>query len=209
MKKTIFSMALASMLCLGATSAFAQNATDSKDTAKKECCKKEGKKCDKNDGKKCDKKQGKCDRKCTNPFEGLNLTEAQTTALQAIPTPRQVMKAAKEQNKETAKADTTKQSREERMAFARNVVTDYLSKVKAVLTPEQYTQFLENSYIKSTLSRKGDHKNSRMDGRKNGKKDGHKDFKKDGQKDFKKGQMGDRKGGKIGERNANRQATAN
>lgn len=191
MKKTIFSMALASILCFGTSSAFAQSATDTQETAKKECCKKDGKKCDKKDGKKCDKKDGKCckqeGKKCQSPFASLNLTESQQTALAAIPTPRQVLKAAAEQNKE-AKADQ-KQSREERMATVRNIYTDYLAKVKAVLTPEQYVQFLENSYIRSSIAKN--------DGAKKGdRKGGKKDIKKGDRKGTKGGMKGDRKGGK-------------
>lgn len=69
----------------------------------------------------CTKQKSCCDKKekCHNPFEGLELTAEQQAKLDAI---RTECKAKKECN------------REERLA-----------KIKAVLTPEQYTKFLENS----------------------------------------------------------------
>lgn len=85
------------------------------------------KKMCKSDSVECYKKN-KCDKKnprLQNPFEGLNLTDAQKKQLEGLkPTPGKVDKE---------KIDKSKDPRKE-----------YLNKVKEILTPEQYTQFLEN-----------------------------------------------------------------
>lgn len=133
-KKFLAAIAVA---ILGAFSApaFAQNAGNEKCTGTEQCapekCKKaDGKKdCKKADGKKAECKKGAC------PFDGLNLTEQQKTQLQALNAERQQKaKAARKEAKE-AKKQCDKECRAE-----------YLAKVKAILTPEQYTQFLEQNY---------------------------------------------------------------
>lgn len=184
MKKKILSLAVAAILSVGMTSAFAQS-TSQQDKAgdKKECCKKGDKKCDKKgDGKQCKKGKGcgqgdekKC---CKDMFEGLNLTEQQQASLQQIPTPGETLKAAREQN-------TDQQMNGETHAlFVKSVFTDYLDKVKGVLSAEQYTQFLENFYVNSSIK-----KMDKFHGDK--KKGNHKGDKK--MKGDKK--KGDRKGG--------------
>lgn len=171
MKKKILSVALAAIFSLGISS-FAQTAQTRDANCQKKECKKE--RCDKKD-RKCDKK---CDRKdgkqCANPFEGINLTEQQQQSIAVIPTPAQVMKAARDNNK--VKADTANFSPEQRRMFARDVRSKYLQQVKAVLTPEQYVQFLENYYTNSAPNQK--------------------DIKKDGKRGDKKFGMSDRKGRK-------------
>lgn len=67
---------------------------------------------------------------CYNAFEGLNLTEQQKTQLAEL---RKEHKARGE-SRQQAKADYRK---------------DRLAKIKSILTPEQYLQFLENSYLQS------------------------------------------------------------
>ena len=65
-------------------------------------------------------------------FEDLNLTEAQKAQLQALG--KKCMDAKKD--KKQAKKEACKED-------ARN----FLAEVKTILTPEQYVQFLENSFI--------------------------------------------------------------
>ncbi len=79
---------------------------------------------------KCDRK----DRVCPNPFEGLNLTEAQKTQLKEL---RASMPCDKN-NKKTDKKD----GRTDRIQCKR----DFLAKVKTILTPDQYVTFLENNF---------------------------------------------------------------
>lgn len=149
MKKKILSLAVAAILSVGMTSAFAHNsAKQDKAGDKKECCKKGDKKCDK---KKDEKKGGCCkgEKKecCKNLFADLNLTEQQQAALQEIPTPGATLKAAREQNTDQ------QMNGETRALFVKNVFTDYLGKVKGVLSADQYTQFLENFYVNSSIKK--------------------------------------------------------
>lgn len=187
MKKKILSVALAAIFSLGIAS-FAQSAQNTDTICIKKECKKDGK-CDKK-GKKFDKKDRKFDKKQkeVNLFEGLNLTEEQQQAIAVIPTPQQVMKTARDNNK--VKADTANFNREERKMFARQVRAKYLDQVKAVLTPDQYVQFLENYFTNASPAKK--------------------DIKKDGKRqgDNKQGMKGkkDRKDRRDGKRHAsNRQ----
>ena len=81
--------------------------------------------------------RGNCDR-----FAGLDLTPDQQKALQTLQENRRAeQKLAREQ----AKADK-KESREARRAKAAESREKYLAEVKKILTPEQYTKFLENGF---------------------------------------------------------------
>lgn len=72
---------------------------------------------------------------CPNPFEGLDLTAEQQTALQALaPQNRNADRAAQ---------------REARRENVQNSRTEYLAQVKNILTHEQYITFLENSFVKA------------------------------------------------------------
>lgn len=148
MKKKVLCMALAAIVSIGISS-FAQSPDNNCSAgSNKNCVVKDMKCC----GKKKDCKEkcdNNCSRKCVNPFEGLNLTEQQKSALANIPNPRQVMKAARDNNK------GKKESPEMRRDVARNVMLDYLKQVKGVLTHEQYMQFLENSYVNGRLNMAG------------------------------------------------------
>ncbi len=109
-------------------------------------------------------KAGNCkkmEKKCANPFAGLNLTDAQKQALKDLKTDRC---KKKDVCKEKCKADSVKKCcRAEKMAKDKNARTEYLSKVKAILTPEQYVQFLENSFVLCPMGKHktGFHKNRR------------------------------------------------
>lgn len=160
MKKQIATLALAavSMVTMGA---FAQN---------KDCkaqCKDKQAKCVNADRKDCKKMRPGC----FNPFEGLNLTDAQKEKLGKVTCPAQQARA----DRQKAKADD-KAKREERRAKAKEARANYLKEVKSILTPEQYTQFLENFFLNSRPAnggkafRKGHHgKHHGAKGFRNGK----------------------------------------
>lgn len=177
MKAKFITIALASILTLG-ISASAQNAngnTDNKTCTKTECQKKGNKeRKDCKDKKNCKKdcKNRKNDsanrqRQAHNPFAGLQLTQQQQEKLAAIPTPRQVMQAARQNDKDNkTQADTSKAARAEKRQVARNIRDNYLKQVKAVLTPDQYVQFLENYYVSSPGKvKKGDKIRGDRDGK--------------------------------------------
>lgn len=157
MKKTFFSLTLAAVAAVSSVSASAQ--TSNATTV-----------CD----RKCDKKEN-CRTECRkpgkpecNPFEGLNLTTEQQQTLNAIPTPCKVMREARKQ----CKADSTEcGNRTRQREVAKDVRSNYLKQVKAVLSPEQYVQFLENSFVnrQSKGMKGGKHKGHGDKGRKGGK----------------------------------------
>lgn len=121
-----------------------------------------------------------------NPFDGLNLTEQQQTAINNLQNERRqacaaAAKAKKEQkaDKQKAKADKQKgdkqkedpkQKAEQRKASRQ----EYLAKVKSILTPEQYTKYLENVYVNAAPAH------------------GNKDAKKGGDRPGQRGPRGDR-----------------
>ena len=74
-----------------------------------------------------------------NPFEGLNLSEKQQAEIKAL---REGCKAERQKIAEKEKAEK-KEMKEQRMKDTK----EYLAKVKDILTPEQYVQFLENAYL--------------------------------------------------------------
>lgn len=73
------------------------------------------------------------------PFSGLNLTEAQSEQIAKLNKER--IAAKKARSAEFKDAKTKQQNR--RCEDRRN----YLASVKSILTPEQYTTFLENQYV--------------------------------------------------------------
>lgn len=111
-------------------------------------------KADDNNNGVCNKKENcpkqKCDRKdrvCPNPFEGLNLTETQKTQLKEL---RSSMPCGKDRQKCDKKDGRVDRSQCKR---------DFLAKVKAILTPEQYVTFLENNFADRGARRHdGNHK---------------------------------------------------
>ncbi|MDE7410705.1 MAG: hypothetical protein K2M94_01545 [Paramuribaculum sp.] len=167
--KRIFSTILVAAMALGSITVYAQ--TDAKCDGAKEC-KKE--KCEKKCDKKGDKKCHKGERKECNPFAGLQLTEQQQAALKAIPCPREVMKQAKQD----CKADKKACENTNKAQVCKDIKKNYLNQVKAVLTPEQYVQFLENTYMNQAPGKNGKrpghmdaghkHKGGKFDGQKAG-----------------------------------------
>ncbi|MCH5345638.1 MAG: hypothetical protein J1E63_00930 [Muribaculaceae bacterium] len=126
MKKKIFSIALAAMAFV-ALPTLADNAPKAIDkNATAQCCTPDG------GTKKV--AQG------INPFEGLNLTDAQKAQLKQLQETRKAERTAKAtQDKEARKA-----KKEAAKADRKAARKAYLEQIKAILTPEQYVQYLEN-----------------------------------------------------------------
>lgn len=80
-------------------------------------------------------------------FEGLNLTDAQKEQIKGLCQKRQGDRAAKAQAKRESKA----RAKAERRAAREQERKEYLAMLKGILTPEQYVQFLENSYAKGSF----------------------------------------------------------
>lgn len=110
--------------------------------------------------------QKKCDKDCKkaiNPFEGLNLTADQQAKLEALkqncPAKAERQKADKQSKNDEQKANMKAQRAQGKR--------DFLAQVKGILTPEQYVQFLENSFV-NAQNRHGnmDRNKGKMDGKK-------------------------------------------
>lgn len=110
-------------------------------------------------GKKMDKKGGK-----KNPYEGLNLTDAQKAQLQQLDEKRN---AQRKQNAEVQKMEKQRNDSVQ-MAARKTAKKEYLEEVKAIIGPDQYVVFLENFYING-----GNQGGKSM---KQGPRDGKKDF---------------------------------
>lgn len=73
------------------------------------------------------------------PFDGLNLTDAQKKQLNDLCTTNCTDAQAKKLAKQQAKAERRQAKLQSRR--------DRLAKIKAILTHEQYVQFLENNFV--------------------------------------------------------------
>ncbi len=129
---------LASLVLAAAVGANAQNPTCNAD-------------CPKADKASCSPGECAAPGACpVNPFEGLNLTADQQTKLDAL---KADCKARRQEAMATAKADKekVKADRKKAMEGMRERVkgerTAMLAKIKDILTPEQYVQFLENNFV--------------------------------------------------------------
>lgn len=71
-----------------------------------------------------------------NALEGITLTPEQQTAVNALNEKYAAQRKAKMQSK--------KESRDKERSEAKNGRKEYLNEMKAILTPEQYTTYLEN-----------------------------------------------------------------
>lgn len=117
--------------------------------------------CTQVDTTKCHKAKSQRQLSETCQFKDLNLTDAQKAQINAL-NPRENCERIKKENKDCKKAlgeNCANKMRENRK--------EYLAKIKNILTPEQYTQFLENNFVnkvgKFDRKVKGDIK--KMDGR--------------------------------------------
>lgn len=98
-------------------------------------------------------------------FEGLNLSAEQKTQLQALQQQQfearkakmEAFKAQKDANKADKAARKEMKQKKDSAGFAERKAAklEYLSKVKGILTPTQYIDFLENYYVNSQQSPKG------------------------------------------------------
>ena len=142
MNKKLIVAALGLCVLVATPAAFAQ--TSGNDNGKKEL--------------KADKRGGKRGAEAPNPFGGLNLTADQQTKLEAL------KKECKEAR--MAKAETRQKQAQERKNVnrveAKKARTEELAKIKAILTPEQYVKFLENSYLTGRHGKKGAKDNGRL-----------------------------------------------
>lgn len=145
MKKNLLALAIL-LVSMGTVSTFASNDSKEKTGDKKECTK----------GKQC----RKGDKACFNPFVGITLTADQQNKLDAL---KQVP-CGKDNKVDCKKADCKKEdckkteckgdkacARPDRRQGKR----DYISKVKEILTPEQYVVFLENIVVNGPDMNKG------------------------------------------------------
>ncbi len=78
-------------------------------------------------------------------FDGITLTDAQKERIAALK-----KECAKDRKEARAAADKARdEARKTQREAARNSRSKYLSSLKEILTPEQYTQFLENAFLDS------------------------------------------------------------
>ncbi len=156
MKKKVLGLALIAM-SLVAFDGAARSASDNISSAKgaKENVK----------GKKADRKERHAR---VNPFEGLDLTEAQQAKLQQLDSKRQSERREQMQARKKNRQHQYAVRKEAR----RKAKEEYLKEIKEVLGSDKYVAFLENSYINA--GRHGDGKAIRHRKHK-GKKDSVRD----------------------------------
>ncbi len=137
--KTKALLLAAILFATGSSICFAANDSNNNSKQKKECCRtKDGNK------REC---------KAFNPFEGITLTADQQAKLEALK-PQKCDKANGNQqcDKKINECPATSDMKNNRRQDKR----DYLAKVKAILTPEQYVTYLEN--IAASAPGKAKHK---------------------------------------------------
>ncbi len=139
MNKKILGIALAAMSLVSFTG-MAQNVTKDNNVKQEKVC-----------GKKDGKRDGKVR---PNPFDGLQLSDAQKAQLQQLNDKRKAERQQmKEARKENRKAEAAKD-----LTARQNAKKAYLEEVKAIIGPEQYVIFLENSFIQKGDMKKGPNK---------------------------------------------------
>lgn len=172
MKKSLISFAIAAVALLAPAAMMAQTNTEKAKTENRQGTKKNG--------------RGEA-RPQYNPFEGLNLTDAQQSKLKDLGCPfgkgdkkgctdGQQCKPGEKKGQNGQNGQNARPSREEMAKKMLDARKDYLVKVKQILTPEQYIQFLENNFV----NRPG--KEGRMDRHHGDSKKHHKGDKMKGQK---------------------------
>lgn len=152
MKKRILGIALIT-LSLVSFAGVAQNNNNANTTKQEKVCSKKG-----------DRKDMKAR---PNPFDGLQLSDAQKTKIQQLDEKRKAERQQmKEDRKEHRKAEANKDA-----TARREAQKAYLNEVKSILTPEQYVSFLENSYMQKG-GMKHDHRKASFGKRQKGEKAG-------------------------------------
>lgn len=156
--KKILSMAMAVIATTGLTiSAASLNNLNSQDNSTKQ---EKVEKKDRKGGKEGKQRKGFGQQQPRfNPFEGLNLTDAQKNSLKEVFKPQGEVKAPKEA--ECCKADTAACCQGNGSACcwqvspekAKEQAKDRLAKIKGILTPEQYQQYLENVAVGQMLQK--------------------------------------------------------
>ena len=129
MKKKILSLALIAM-SLTSFGSFAQSPASSCNAPQGQCVA----------GQDCGQKIKRAHK---NPYEGLNLTDAQKAQLQQLDAKR---KAEKQKKMEALKAEKQRND-SVRNAAAQADRLQYLEEVKEIVGPDQYIDFLENYYV--------------------------------------------------------------
>ena len=153
MKKVILSLAIFAATSLSMIAANDNNANASNnEKTRTECAKDKKGECPGKKGFKGDRSDNK-EGKGMKAFDGLNLTDTQKTKLEEL---RKEFKAKKESGvkkdenrkdkKDQLTAEQKQQMKAEKQAKRQEAKQNYLNGVKSILTPEQYTQFLENNF---------------------------------------------------------------
>lgn len=146
MKKVILGISFLMMMAFAGTA----NAQSQKDNCpdKTKCAKEKceaGKDCEKGLECKLPSRDGR--KQCMKgecPFEGLNLSEEQQVKVKDLD---KALKASRKEMAEAAKTSGTRVTPEERRKNDVALRTKYLSDLKNILSPEQYTEFLQNFYV--------------------------------------------------------------
>ncbi len=198
MKKKVLGLALMAMALVGFNGMAqnkAQNCNNQACTSQTECTKG-------NKGMKKDAREAK------NPYEGLNLTDAQKTKLAELDSKRMADRKAKMEARKadanSQKADKKNMTDAEKQAAKKAKMDarkadklEYLQEVKEIIGPDQYVVFLENFYVNGGGQQGG---KAIKQGNRDGKKGmAHNKSGKDQRK-------GDRKG--SGKRSGNATATS-
>ncbi len=143
MKKKVLGLALMAMALVG----FNGMAQDNTQNCNNQSCTSQTQ-CQK--GNKGMKKEA---REAKNPYEGLNLTDAQKSKLAQLDSKRQAERKAKMEalkaDKNAQKADKSKSDadRKAKMEARKADKIQYLQEVKEIIGPDQYVVFLENFYV--------------------------------------------------------------
>lgn len=107
-------------------------------------------------------------------FEGINLTDAQKSQIEALRAEQRAQKEAakkargeKKEGRENLTDEQRQQMKAEKQAKRQQAMDAFNNKVKAILTPEQYAKYLENT---KEMAVHKDNKDKKKDGRRS--KDG-------------------------------------
>ncbi len=154
MKKKILSIVIAAFT-LTAFSSMAQGTPSENNIQKKE-------------NTKFKKFKSKRERAEVNPFEGINLTDAQKTQLQQL---KEKRIAARKQDAQ-ARKENKQRNDSSRLAARTAAKKAYLEEIKAIIGPDQYVIFLENAFVNG-----GNHPKAAKQGNRFGKRSPEKGMK--------------------------------